>query len=168
MKAATRSTAALITGAALIAVGGGGVALASSAKPATAAHGTAAAAARPSPAAPARATLTWHPLHLINGWTSVTDSARYYGIPAYAIQDGILYLSGILQARSATDPEFAVLPAGARPRHYLWLIYYNFGGGGANLIGNMEIEPAGGMFAYANGGQIIDPSLQAISFPLSS
>jgi hypothetical protein len=113
--------------------------------------------------------LTWHPLHLLNGWKA--ESARYYGTPSYAIQDGVLYLSGILQAsRATTGPEFAVLPPGVRPHHFLWLIYYNFGGGGTNLIGNMEIEPSGGMFAYApaGGGQIQAPSLQAISFPLSS
>lgn len=39
---------------------------------------------------------------------------------------------------------------------------------GTNLIGNMEIEPDGSMFAYSNGGEILNPSLQAISFPLSS
>jgi hypothetical protein len=32
----------------------------------------------------------------------------------------------------------------------------------------MEIEPGGDMFAYSNGGPIANPSLQAISFPLSS
>jgi hypothetical protein len=158
MKARTRISAAVIAGAGILAAGGGGVALASSGTPATTHAAVGATAAD---------RFTWHPLHLLNGWKAA--SASVYGAPSYAIKDGVLYLSGILQASHATGgPEFAVLPAGARPTHYLWLIYYNFGGGGTNLIGNMEIEPDGSMFAYSNGGQIIDPSLQAISFPLSS
>ena len=164
MKARTRIAAAIIAGASLIAAGGGGAALASSGTSAAATHATAGASTERGD----RSTFTWHPLRLLNGWTGVTNSARYYGVPSYAIKDGVLYLSGILQAESAKGPQFAILPPGARPKHFLWLIYYNFGGGGSNLIGNMEIEPDGSMFAYANGGRIIDPSLQAISFPLSS
>lgn len=164
MKARTRIAVAVIAVAGIAAAGGGGVALASSGTPAAVTR--AAADARPGTAPPAQ--FTWHPLHLLNGWKAA--SAQYYGVPAYAIEDGVLYLSGILQAPQPTfAPEFAVLPAAARPRHFLWLIYYNFGGSGDSLIGNMEIDPGGDMFAYGNGsGPILDPSLQAISFPLSS
>jgi hypothetical protein len=79
----------------------------------------------------------------------------------------VLYLSGILQAPESAEPEFAVLPQGARPAHYLWLSYMNFGG---DDLGEMEIEPNGGMFAYSTtaGGPPADPSLATISFPLSS
>jgi hypothetical protein len=164
MRAKTRIAAAVIAAAALVAAGGGGAALASSGKSAAATHAGAGSSTAPGNGS----VFTWHPLHLLNGWTGVTNSARYYGVPSYAIKDGVLYLSGILQAKSAKGPQFAMLPPGARPKHYLWLPYYNFGGGGSSLIGNMEIEPDGSMVAYANGGHIIDPSLQAISFPLSS
>ena len=81
----------------------------------------------------------------------------------------MLYLSGILQAPKSKSggPEFAVLPQGARPAHYLWLSYTNFG---ADDLGEMEIEPSGEMFAYGttHGSPPVDPSLAAISFPLSS
>jgi len=154
MNTRMRIAAAIIAGAGIIATGG--AALASSGKPAAAAHPVAASSG-----------FTWHPLRLLNGWKA--ESGRYYGTPSYAIKDGVLYLSGILRAPQPTmAPEFAQLPAGARPTHFLWLSYYNFGGGGVNLIGNMEIEPDGAMFAYSNGGPILNPSLQAISFPLSS
>jgi hypothetical protein len=164
MKARTRITAAVIAGAALVVAGGGGAALASSGKSAAPAPASADSSTAPGNGS----VFTWHPLRLVNGWTGVTNSARYYGVPSYAIKDGVLYLSGILQAESAKGPQFATLPPGARPKHYLWLLYYNFGGAGSNPTGSMEIQPDGGMFAYANGGHIIDPSLQAISFPLSS
>jgi hypothetical protein len=162
MKTRMRLAAAIIAGAGIIAAGGG-AALASASTPAAATHATAGARA----SSAAASGFTWHPLRLLNGWKT---GGSYYGTPSYAIKDGVLYLSGILRAPRPTNaPEFAILPAGARPAHYLWLIYYNFGGQGANLIGNMEIEPNGDMFIYGSGsGPILNPSLQAISFPLSS
>jgi hypothetical protein len=135
------------------------------------AAGTTAAAAASSPG-PARATrqaapatFTWTSLHLINGWTAL--SGPTYGTPSYSVQNGVLYLRGVLSAPKSGGPEFAVLAAGARPTHYLWLTYTNFGG---DNVGEMEIEPSGAMFAYASitGGPPVDPSLAAISFPLSS
>lgn len=168
MKTRARIAMAVLAGVALAGAGGGTMA-AASAHPAAAPHTTAitATAAVARTAAPAASRLTWHPLHLLNDWTAA--SGRYYGVPSYAIQNGILYLSGILQAHPTTGSEFAVLPPGARPTHFLWMLYYNFGGAGANLIANMEIQPDGGMFIYGSGhGPILSPSLQAISFPLSS
>jgi len=48
-----------------------------------------------------------------------------------------------------------------------WLTYTNFGG---DNVGEMEIEPSGDGFVYGSttGTAPIDPSLAAISFPLSS
>jgi hypothetical protein len=161
MKPRTRIAGAVIAVAGLIAAGGG-AALASSSTPVTtqATSGAHAAAATSSQ-------VTWHPLHLINGWK--TMSAKDYGAPSYAIQDGVLYLSGILTPPRSGLPEFAVLPAGAHPKHFLWLLYYNFGGGGGGLVGNMEIEPNGDMFIYPPAsGPILNPTLQAISFPVNS
>ena len=111
------------------------------------------------------ATVSWHRLQLINGWLPL--SAKYYGNPSYAVSNGVLYLSGILSADKSEGPEIGVLPRGARPTHYLWLTYTNFGG---DNIGDMEIEPSGDMFVYGTttGTNPVDPSLAAISFPLSS
>jgi hypothetical protein len=190
MNTRTRIVIAAVSAAGLIAAGSGmaavavpGAATASTHTAAASTHTTATASthttatARTHTAAATHVTqptasrqstgFSWHPLHLLNGWTAL--SPKDYGAPSYAVKDGVLYLSGILQAPNPTyGPEFAVLPAGARPSHFLWIIYYNFGGSGTNLIGNMEIQPDGDMFAYSNGGQTLDPSLQAISFPLSS
>jgi hypothetical protein len=147
-----RMTIAASVGAVLIAAGSGAAALAS--------PGAASAATQTSTSSG----FTWYPLHLINGWT---DAGSVYGSPSYAVRDGVLYLSGILQAPKSGEPEFAVLPQGARPTHYLWLSYMNFG---ADNVGEMEIQPDGEMFAYGSttGGPAVNPSLAAISFPLSS
>ena len=166
MNTGMRVAVAAIAGSTVVAAVSGAVALAS-----TSSARTTQAAASAHVAGPASsqysAGFTWHALHLRNGWRALDVGT--YRAPSYAVRDGVLYLSGILVAPHPTmAPEFAVLPVGARPAHDMWMIYYNFGGGGTNLIGNMEIEPDGGMFAYSNGGPTLDPSLQAISFPLSS
>jgi hypothetical protein len=113
----------------------------------------------------APATFGWHRLTLLSGWTPL--SATDYGYPSYAVSNGVLYLSGILSAAKSDDPEVAVLPKGARPAHFLWLTYMNFGG---DNVGEMEIQPNGDVFVYGSttGTAAVDPSLAAISFPLSS
>lgn len=110
-------------------------------------------------------TFSWTPLHLLNGWTALSGSV--YGTPSYAVQNGVLYLRGILSAPKSALPGVAVLPSGARPAHYLWLTYMNFGG---DNVGEMEIEPNGSIDVYGSttGGPAVDPSLATISFPLSS
>lgn len=145
--------------------------LAAVAAAAALAAGTTAAAATSNPGAPraarhtVSATFTWIPLHLINGWRALSGST--YGTPAYAVQNGVLYLRGILSPPKSGAPEIAVLPSGARPAHFLWLTYMNFG---ADNVGEMEIEPNGDMFAYGvtSGPGPVNPSLAAISFPLTS
>ncbi len=136
---------------AVMAVAGGGAAALASSSPAP----------RATTAGGGVASFTWHPLRLLSGWQTL--SSTDYGTPAYAVRDGILYLRGILSADKSNDPLVAVLPAGARPAHFLWLTYFNFGSGGSSS--GMEIEPDGSMFIYRGA---IDPSLQGISFPLSS
>lgn len=157
MNTRMRITIAAVTGAALLAAGGGAAALAS--------PRSAPAASRGASGGASAAAFTWHRLHPINGWSAVSSSV--YGSPSYSVRDGVLYLSGILSAPKNAQPEFAVLPKGARPAHYLWISYMNFGG---DDIGEMEIQPDGEMFAYSatNGGPPADPSLAAISFPVSS
>src|ERR1700722_919638 len=108
----------------------------------------------------------WHKLSLTDGWKAAGSAT--YGTPSYAIKDGTLYLSGILAApKGQAKPEFAKLPSGARPKHFIWLSFLNFG---EDSLGEMEIEPGGEMFAYSttDGGPLIAPSLATISFPLSS
>jgi hypothetical protein len=153
MRTRMRMTLAII--AAVTALAAGATAAAAASSP-----GKARAASHPAAAA-----FTWTPLHLINGWTAL--SGPTYGTPSYAVQDGVLYLRGVLSAPASGEPEFAVLPSGARPAHFLWLSYLNFG---ADNVGEMEIEPSGELFAYGSttGGPAVDPSLAAISFPLSS
>jgi hypothetical protein len=152
MSTRMRIRIAAIAGAATLAAGGGVAALAST--------GTTAP-----PHAAVATGFIWNPLHLVNGWTA--EGSKIYGTPSYAVRNGVLYLRGILHAPASGAPEFAVLPIGARPAHYLWLSYMNFGG---DDLGEMEIEPNGDMFAYGivDTGPPIDPSLAAISFPLSS
>jgi hypothetical protein len=153
MKTRMRMTLAII--AAAVALAAGGTAAAAASGPGTARVTRHAAAAA----------FTWTSLHLINGWTALSGST--YGTPSYAVQNGVLYLRGILSAPASGAPEFAVLPSGARPEHYLWLSYLNFG---ADNVGQLEIAPNGELFAYGSttGGPAVDPSLAAISFPLSS
>ena len=153
MRSRTRMTIAAVAAAAALAAG---TTAAAAASPQTARTTT--------NASPAIG-FTWTPLHLLNGWTAL--SGPTYGTPSYAVRNGVLYLRGILAAPKTILPEVAVLPSGARPRHFLWLTYTNFGG---DNVGEMEIEPTGDMFIYAatTGGPPVDPSLAAISFPLSS
>jgi hypothetical protein len=118
------------------------------------------------PAGKSAPAFQWHKLSLTNGWKAL--GAGTYGAPSYAIKDGTLYLSGILAApKGQAKPEFAKLPSGARPKHFLWLSFLNFG---EDSLGELEIEPSGAMSAYSttDGGPLIDPSLATISFPLSS
>ena len=61
--------------------------------------------------------LTWHPLTLLNGWQS-GESSFSTGDPAWAVKNGIVYLSGSLVqpgGGTAASSEFAVLPPAARP-----------------------------------------------------
>jgi hypothetical protein len=163
---------ALAVGAAVAAVAVGATATAAASGPGSA-EGTSptptAAASSPGSAEETSPTptgpLTWTPLNLMNGWTALSDSA--YGTPSFAVRSGVLYLRGILSAPGSGAPEVAVLPPGATPAHYLWLSYLNFG---ADNVGEMEVQPDGEMFIYGSttGGPAVDPSLAAISFPLSS
>ena len=161
-----RVALAAVAGAAMIAVGGGGGAC----SPNSAKTGAQAAAgmggAKPA-AGQVAATFTWHPLALLNGFKSYDSS--FFGVPAYAVSDGVLYLRGVVAGPSTIpNPEFARLPAGARPLHTLYIICYNFGGAGSNLTDHISVGPDGAMEVISGAGAPVDPSLAAISFPLSS
>src|SRR5215471_8507531 len=88
--------------------------------------GTAASAATVQPSK-ALTGLTWHPLTLINGWQSGQSYST--GNPAWAVKNGIVYLSGSLTQPGATptsNDEFAVLPPAARPsaNRQMYLVAY--------------------------------------------
>lgn len=81
-------------------------------------------------------------------------------------QDALLLRQLPCPAATPARPR-PLAPAGLHGRYHGQFAY--FGGSGTSLIGNMAIDPQGGMFVYGNGTGPIDyPSLQAISFPLSS
>ena len=119
------------------------------------------------PQQPRASSFTWHRLTLLNGFRSYSSS--FFGVPAYAISNGVLYLRGVVAGpRVIPDPEFARLPAGARPANNLYIICYNFGGAGSNLTDHISISPNGDMAVISGSGLPVTPSLAAISFPLSS
>jgi hypothetical protein len=156
MNTKARAALAATAGAAIIAAGSGAVALA---KP------DAAPASSPAPAATG---FTWHALHLVNGWKA--NSPPALGTPAYAVQNGILYLRGGLianQPRPVAD-EFAVLPSGFRPGHVLLISCANGGlAWTGTATGTLEVAPNGVMrITILNNNAL--PSLSGISFPLSS
>ena len=97
----------------------------------------AALSAGPASAAPARPAgpsgpsgLTWHPLTLLNDWTSA--NVQYgTGDPAWAIQDGIVYLSGSLSQPQGTPDSsstVAMLPQAAFPKVSIYTVTYTFEG----------------------------------------
>jgi hypothetical protein len=94
----------------------------------------------------------WTALHLINGWTS---GKNYYkssrlntGSPAYAVLNGVVYLSGSVDTTnsSITGDAFTVLPKGARPAHELSIA----------AVGELEPfgTPAVGSITITTGGRL--------------
>jgi hypothetical protein len=157
MNTRMRMVAAVIAGAAVLGTGGAAVAAAST--------GSATAATHVPAVATSAASLTWHPLHLLNGWTAWSPGA--YGTPSYAVQNGVLYLRGIVRGPSLRWT-FAQLPAGARPSHFLWLNAFNMNSSSTvRTPCTMEITPSGFM-AVTGGASVTIASLAAIEFPLSS
>ena len=105
-----------------------------------------------------------HKLTLRNGWHS-EQSVWNSGDPAYSVSGGVVSLSGSL-ATTGSNEAFAVLPAGARPAHDLYIKVYTYG----SSVGTVLIEPSGVMFAYGPGAVNARKftSLAAISYPLKS
>jgi len=129
------------------------------AAPAVADAATASAAGGPASAA---AGFTWHRLTLINGWQSAggTDGT---GNPAWAVRNGITYLSGSVRQASGTSPLFAVLPPAARPARVLFISVY----AGNNMAGHIDVDTNGDLVAVTLPESTAQTftSLAAVSFP---
>ena len=112
--------------------------------------------------------LTWHPLTLINGWQS--DQGQFdSGNPAWAVKNGIVYLSGAVHQPGSTplsNSEFAVLPAAARPAHQQNVTVFTDGG----TFGALDIFQDGEMYVHSPlvaDGQAYS-SLAGVSFPAAT
>jgi hypothetical protein len=91
-------------------------------------------------------------LTLIHGWT--TFGSGYYGAPSYTKDtEGFVHLSGALDGSNQTAAEFAVLPAGFRPRNEgVWLRAPATNGASDPHLADIEITSAGEMIAYLGEG----------------
>jgi hypothetical protein len=154
-----RSARLILPGAALLAVLGGTAAAAAPAHPALA-H---TAPARPAQA-PRLAGLTWHKLTLLNGWESASTSTLVTGAPAWATQNGVVYLRGaVKQPNAEASPSFATLPKAARPAHTLYIQVYTE----SDTPGILYIGSTGNMQAY-DGNAYTFESLSAVSYPTAA
>jgi hypothetical protein len=112
--------------------------------------------------------VTWHRLTLIHGWQS--DQGQYdSGNPAWAVRNGIVYLSGSLHlpgGSPGSTSQFAVLPAAARPAHQQDMTVYTNSG----TFGTLEIWTNGEMYVQSPvvaDGQAYS-SLAGVSFPAAT
>jgi len=113
------------------------------------------------------ATVSQHPLALLNGWKSQPNSMAGTGTPSYAVTGGVVYLSGSIYQSTGSNDEFAVLPVGARPVHTLYLKVFNT----YTVVGVVQIDPNGQMTAWDYNAGIqaqLDTSLSALSYPVGS
>jgi hypothetical protein len=102
-------------------------------------------------------------LSLVSGWSS-SNGAFGTGDPAYAVHNGVVYLSGSLFQSGLPGEEFAVLPPGATPAHQLFIkIYTNDG-----VVGSMEVWPTGELDIFPAPAAALFSSLATVSFPLKS
>ena len=111
--------------------------------------------------------LTWHPLILLNGWASA--GAQYgTGDPAWAIKDGIVYLSGSLTqpgGTPASNPEVAMLPKAATPKVSIYTLAYTLEGD----RGFVGVNTLGGLYAESNNSDAQQfTSLAGISYPAAT
>ena len=106
--------------------------------------------------------VTWHSLAPVNGWQS--GQARFStGGPAWAVRNGVVYLSGSVFQPTGTSQEFAVLPAAARPSRTLFITVYTLD----DTQGYLVIYPTGEIMAWsapASNAQGFT-SLAGVSYP---
>jgi hypothetical protein len=98
------------------------------------------------------AQVSWQPLAMLAG--SQADACDPL---SYAVVNGVVYLSGTMQFPSSRaipggfSGEFAVLPAGARPAHVLYLDVAGQGANNNKWV-TLRIDPSGAVSVF-NGGQ---------------
>jgi hypothetical protein len=155
-----RSTRLILPAAALLAALGGTAVIATPAQ-----AGISTGPARSAPARPATsdAKLTWHPFKLLNGWKSATAKKLLTGTPAWALQNGVVYLRGAVRRPTAGNTPFASLPKQARPVSNL----YNQVFSKADVPAVLFIDTDGAMTAY-NGNADAFTSLSGLSYPTVS
>jgi hypothetical protein len=68
-------------------------------------------------------TVTQHKITLLNGWKSAQTPFNVGGF-SYAIEGGVVYLSGGVKLASGTNNLCAQLPPAARPAHVLYITVY--------------------------------------------
>jgi hypothetical protein len=107
------------------------------------------------------AMMTEHSFTLMNGWASA-QAPFGTGDPAYAVKNGIVYVSGSLKNGTATD--FGMLPVGARPSNIIYRGTYTLQG----AYGEAYFEPGGFAGAILTSASKVYTSLAGISFPASS
>jgi hypothetical protein len=113
---------------------------------------------------PKLATPTWHKLSLQNGWKSASTSSLTTGAPAWASQNGVIYLRGaVTQPNSGGSSTFATLPTAARPAHNLYIQIYTQ----SDTPGTLYIGSNGTMEAF-NGNAGTFASLSAVSYPTAA
>jgi hypothetical protein len=119
-------------------------------------------------------TITFHKLHLINGW----ESGPVFGAASYAISGGVVYLAGAVAQPTGNESLCARLPKAARPRHNLEVVVETYTGAGDLHIGtngNILCDPAILIILKAasqhgpasSGGQQLT-SFAGVSFPVTS
>jgi hypothetical protein len=131
---------------------------------ATIAAGAAAIAPAGSAQAAIPAKFTWHTLTLLNSWKTASTAKLDEGTPAWAVQNGVVYLRGaIAQPNSAGSDTFGQLPNSAAPAHVLYLDDNS----AHDVPGTLYVDPSGALKAY-NGRAYTFTSLSGISFPTKS
>lgn len=107
--------------------------------------------------------VTWHQLSPINGWVSGQSQFAGDGVPAWAVRNGVVYLSGSVAQTNGTNNEFAVLPPAARPSRVLYMTVFTWAG----TQGFVIVHPDGALQAWASpysNAQTLT-SLAGISYP---
>jgi hypothetical protein len=130
-------------------------------------------------ARPAIATATkvhWAKLKLINGWKSGQNYLKAdrvnTGAPAYAVVNGVVYLSGSIDSTNSSiyGRPFAVLPRGARPTHTLSIAAVGepFATGDTDT-GNVAVSPKGVLYTdMLSSDNLSFTFLSGVSFALGS
>jgi hypothetical protein len=83
------------------------------------------------------ASTKWHNFKLINGWTT-TQSNFDTGAPAYAVINGVVYLTGSTHQATGFGSQWARIPAAARPADQIQVETYTdeFTSGAVYLVKN--------------------------------